>query len=79
MTGVGGARATAEDERARIPHASGSGGEYDAVVDFDRVIRDPGHPTRAQGAFDPGDHLHLTPAGYKAVADTLDLARFRPR
>jgi lysophospholipase L1-like esterase len=50
---------------------------YDAVLDFDAVIRDPAHPSRMQAQFDPGDHLHLNAAGYKAVADSIDLALFR--
>lgn len=50
---------------------------YDAVLDFDAVIRDPAHPSRMQEQFDPGDHLHLNAAGYKAVADSIDPALFR--
>jgi lysophospholipase L1-like esterase len=29
--------------------------------------------------YDPGDHLHLTDAGYKAMADSIDLAAFKRR
>lgn len=52
-----------------------TGGAYDAVVDFDRVIADPTHPTRIAPAFDSGDHLHPNDAGYRAMADAVDLAR----
>jgi lysophospholipase L1-like esterase len=51
--------------------------EYDAVFDFDAAIRDPAHPTKARSAFDPGDHLHLTAAGYEAAAAAIDVSLFR--
>jgi lysophospholipase L1-like esterase len=55
-----------------------TGKRYDGVFDFDAAVRDPSHPARTLPRFDPGDHLHLNAAGYKAVADTIDLALFRP-
>jgi lysophospholipase L1-like esterase len=53
------------------------GGEYDAVIDFDRVVRDPNSPARLLPAYDSGDHLHPNDAGYKAMADAIDLSLFR--
>ncbi|MEV0230674.1 SGNH/GDSL hydrolase family protein [Nonomuraea sp. NPDC050786] len=46
-------------------------GRFDAVIDFDRAVRDPADPRRLVAAFDVGDHLHLSPAGYKALADAV--------
>jgi hypothetical protein len=34
-----------------------SGGEYDAVIDFDEVLRDPCDHRRLLSLFDSGDHL----------------------
>jgi lysophospholipase L1-like esterase len=51
---------------------------YDGVVDFDRAVRDPGDPKKIQAAFDPCDHLHFNDAGYRAMADAIDLALFAP-
>jgi lysophospholipase L1-like esterase len=51
-------------------------GEYDAVIDFDRVLRDPRQPARILPALDSGDHGHPTDAGYKAMADSIDLSLF---
>lgn len=48
--------------------------KFDAVLDFDRVLRDPAHPTRLSPAFDSGDHLHPNDAGYAAMAASIDLA-----
>jgi lysophospholipase L1-like esterase len=50
---------------------------YDAVIDFDKVIRDPSNPSRILPAFDSGDNLHPNDAGYKAMADAINLALFR--
>ena len=50
---------------------------YDDVMDFDKVLRDPAHPTRILPAFDSGDHAHPNDAGYRAMADAIDLALFR--
>ena len=41
------------------------------------VVRDPDDSTRHLAAFDPGDHLHFNDAGYKAMADSIDLALFQ--
>lgn len=51
-----------------------SAGEFDAIADFDALMRDPDHPARMLPAFDSGDHLHPGDAGYKAMADMLDMA-----
>jgi len=51
-------------------------GVFDAVVDFDQVIRDPQHPLRFKPEYDSGDHLHPGDMGYKAMADAVDLAFF---
>jgi len=48
-------------------------GAYDAVVDFEAATRDPGNPKRLRPEFDSGDHLHPSDAGYKAMADAIDL------
>lgn len=50
---------------------------YDAVIDFDAVMRDPSHPTRLLPAYDSGDHLHPNDAGYGVMADSIDLSLFR--
>lgn len=53
--------------------------EFDAVVDFDSVLRDPSHPARLLPAFDSGDHLHTNDAGYVAMASAVPLALFEGR
>ncbi|QQQ79377.1 SGNH/GDSL hydrolase family protein [Saccharothrix sp. 6-C] len=46
-------------------------GRFDAVIDFDQTVRDPAQPRRLNAAYDTGDHLHLNPAGYRALADAV--------
>ncbi|HKE14944.1 MAG TPA: SGNH/GDSL hydrolase family protein [Kofleriaceae bacterium] len=46
---------------------------FDAVVDFDALMRDPRRPSRMRTAFSCADHLHPSDAGYKAMADSIDL------
>lgn len=51
-------------------------GHFDAVLDFDSAVRDPGHPDRLLPAYDCGDHLHPSPAGYRAIAQSIPLTLF---
>jgi lysophospholipase L1-like esterase len=50
---------------------------FDAVVDFDRVARDPAHPAQLLPAYDTGDHLHLNPVGYRTLGQAIPLGLFR--
>ena len=47
---------------------------FDAVVDFDAVLRDPAHAAQLDPALDSGDHLHPGDAGYKRMAEAIDLS-----
>ena len=51
-------------------------GHFDAVIDFDSVVRDPQHLDRLLPAFDCGDHLHPSPAGYRAMGEAVQLNLF---
>jgi lysophospholipase L1-like esterase len=54
-----------------------NGKAFDGVIDFEKAVRDGEHPERIAAAFDSGDHLHPKDEGYKAMADSVDLALFR--
>jgi lysophospholipase L1-like esterase len=51
-------------------------GHFDGLIDFDKAIRDPAHPDRMLPTEDCGDHLHPNPAGYRAMAEAINLALF---
>jgi lysophospholipase L1-like esterase len=69
----------AEKERQRVNTWIRTGGRFDGVIDFDAVTRDPERPTRLSPKVDVGDRLHLSPAGYRIMADAVDLALFLGR
>jgi lysophospholipase L1-like esterase len=47
--------------------------EFDAVTDFDRVLRSPYDHERMLPVFDGGDHIHPNDKGMQAMADSVDL------
>jgi len=51
--------------------------EFDAVIDFDRVTRDPARPSRFLPAYDSGDHLHPNDLGYQAMGNAVPLSLLR--
>jgi lysophospholipase L1-like esterase len=65
-----------EADRQEVNQWIRAAGNFDAVIDFDGVFRDPQHPDQLLPAYDCGDHLHPSPAGYKAMGDAVSLALF---
>lgn len=53
-----------------------TGGAFDGVLDFDAAFRDPADPAAMRNGYHMGDFLHGSDAGYKAVADSIDLGLF---
>ena len=51
--------------------------KFDGFIDFDATVRDPANPTRVLATYS-SDGLHLNPAGYRAMADAIDLKLFNP-
>jgi lysophospholipase L1-like esterase len=65
-----------EGDRLAVNAWIRTSGHFDAVLDFDKITRDPDHPERLQPVFDSGDHLHPSPAGYAAMAQAVPLSLF---
>jgi lysophospholipase L1-like esterase len=65
------------DEREGVRQAVNqfirTSGVFDAVADFDATVRDPADPRQIKPAYDSGDHLHPSDAGYHAMADAINL------
>jgi len=68
------------EERERVRLAANdwirSGGSFDAVIDFEKTVRDEADPGRLAAAFDSGDKLHPSDAGYAAMGNGIDLRLF---
>jgi lysophospholipase L1-like esterase len=68
--------AASEADRQAVNEWIRTPGHFDGIIDFDEVTRDPEHPERLLPAFDSGDHLHPSPAGYSAMARAVPLSLF---
>ncbi|HEV2484624.1 MAG TPA: SGNH/GDSL hydrolase family protein [Terracidiphilus sp.] len=80
LTPYGGAGYNSErGERVRedVNNWIRSSGTFDGVIDFDQITRDPQNPDRFNPAYDSGDHLHPSDAGYKAMGEGIDLKLFK--
>jgi lysophospholipase L1-like esterase len=51
-------------------------GAFDAVIDFDKGVRDPEHPASMLPIYDCGDHLHPGDLGHNRMGDIIDLSLF---
>ncbi|HEV2709550.1 MAG TPA: SGNH/GDSL hydrolase family protein [Edaphobacter sp.] len=65
-----------EADRQAVNEWIRASGHFDAVIDFDKVVRDPQHPDRLLPALDCGDHLHPSPSGYRAMGEAVPLSLF---
>ena len=65
-----------ETDRQAINQWIRTSGNFDAVLDFDKAMRDPQHPDRLLPAYDCGDHLHPSPAGYRTMGEAVPLSLF---
>src|SRR5437660_3862960 len=65
-----------EQTRQTVNEWVREGGAFDAVIDFDRALRDPEHSTSMLPVYDCGDHLHPSDVGYNKMGDAIDLSLF---
>ena len=75
--GAGYASPQGEQIRQAVNQWIRTSGAFDAVIDFDKITRDPAKPSMFLPAYDSGDHLHPNDAGYKAMGSAIDLSLFR--
>lgn len=68
-----GSTGTREANRQAVNAWIRTSGAYDAVIDFDLATRDPANPAFFLPVYNSGDNLHPSDAGYKAMADAIDL------
>jgi lysophospholipase L1-like esterase len=65
-----------EEHRGAFNQWIRESGALDGVVDFDKALRDPAHPTQMLPIYDCGDGLHPSDLGYCTMGDAIDLALF---
>ncbi|PWE74528.1 hypothetical protein B1R38_05215 [Bacillus cereus] len=65
-----------EVTRIRVNTWIRSSGVFDGVIDFEKALADPNNPSKMLPAYDSGDHVHPNDAGYKAMAEVIDLSIF---
>ena len=68
-----------EAKREALNNWIRTSGAYDAVFDFDKVVGDPANPKQILASYNITDHLHPNDAGYKAMADSIDLSIFNSK
>ena len=66
-----------ETARQEVNQWIRTSGRFDGVIDFDAAVRDPKNPSRLLASADNGDHLHPNEAGYRMMADAIDLKLFQ--
>jgi lysophospholipase L1-like esterase len=82
LTPIGGSHYDSADHEAARQAVNSwirGSGRFDAVIDLDVAVRDPANPTTLLATHDTGDHLHLSAAGYRRIANAIDLALFDTR
>ncbi|MDF9528420.1 GDSL-type esterase/lipase family protein [Bacillus cereus] len=67
-----------EVTRDRVNTWIRSSGVFDGVIDFEKALADPNDPDKMIPAYDSGDDIHPNDAGYKAMAEAIDLSIFNP-
>jgi lysophospholipase L1-like esterase len=67
---------SSEADRQAINQWIRTQGHFDGVIDFDKLMRDPSHPDRLLPAYDSGDHLHPSLAGYRIMGEAVPLSFF---
>jgi lysophospholipase L1-like esterase len=66
-----------ETKRQAVNQWIRTSGAFDAVIDFDKAVRDAARPTRMLPTYDGGDHLHPSDAGMQAMANAIPLELFK--
>ncbi len=62
-----------EAKRAAVNEFIRTSGQFDGVIDFDKLAADPANPKHIKAEYNSGDHLHPNDAGYEAMGNAVDL------
>jgi len=64
-----------DDKRDAVNNWIRTGNAFDGMIDFDKAIRDPDNPEMMLPLYNSGDNLHPSAAGYKRMAEEVDLKK----
>ncbi len=78
FTGAGYATPAGETIRQSVNQWIRTTIAFDGFIDFDKATQDKSNPAVLSSTTDSGDHLHPSDAGYKQMADSIDLKLFLP-
>lgn len=65
-----------EETRQKVNDFIRTSGVFDAVLDFDAVVRNQTVPAQLADALQSGDYLHPNDQGYRLLAESFDLGLF---
>ncbi len=65
-----------EAARQKVNEWVRNSGEFDAVIDFDKAVRNPDNPSVIRENAHDGDHLHPNEYGYEIMGKAIDLSLF---
>jgi lysophospholipase L1-like esterase len=65
-----------EAKRETINRWIRTSGAFDAVIDFAKVVAEPGDPQLMAPKYDSGDHIHPNDSGYAAMGQAVNLRLF---
>jgi lysophospholipase L1-like esterase len=65
-----------EPARSKVNQWIRTSGRFDAVIDFDKVMRDPGDTLKLLPTVHSGDYLHPNEKGYQIMGEAIDLKLF---
>ncbi len=69
--------AWSETARQKVNAWIRNSGQFDAVIDMERAVKDPANPRQMLSEYDTGDHLHPNETGHRIMAESVDLNLFR--
>jgi len=65
-----------EATRLKVNNFIRNSNTFDAVLDFDAILRDPKNHTQLNPEYNSGDYLHPNPEGYAEIARRFDYGVF---
>jgi len=66
-----------EEARQKVNEWIRTSGHFDAVIDFDKALRNPAEPSTIMDGLHDGDYLHPSQTGHQILGKAVDLNLFK--